>query len=49
MDYCKEIDIDFLSSPYDTEAVDLLEDLGMPVYKIGSGEIDNLEFLEYIA
>lgn len=48
-DYCKEIDIDFFSSPYDKEAVDLLEGIGMPIYKIGAGEIDNLDFLEYVA
>lgn len=48
-DYCKEIGIDFLSAPYDKEAVDLLEQINVPVYKIGSGEIDNLEFLTYVA
>ncbi len=48
-DYCKEIEIDFFSSPYDIEAVDLLEEIGMPVYKLGSGEIDNIEFIEYVA
>lgn len=48
-DYCKEIDIDFFSSPYDIEAVDQLEKIGVPAYKIGSGEIDNLEFLQYVA
>jgi len=49
MAYCQSIGIDFLSSPYDTEAVDLLLDLGAAAYKIGSGEIDNLEFLQYVA
>ena len=48
-DYCKEINIDVFSSPYDTEAVDLLEKLKAPAYKIGSGEIDNLEFLKYVS
>jgi len=48
-EYCRKIGIDFLSSPYDLEAVDLLEELNIPAYKIGSGEIDNLEFLEYVA
>lgn len=47
--YCREIGIDFLSSPYDTHAVDLLEEIGVLAHKVGSGEIDNLEFLEYIA
>jgi N-acetylneuraminate synthase len=48
-DHCREIDIDFFSSPYDTEAVDLLESIHVPAHKIGSGEIDNLDFLRYIA
>lgn len=47
--HCREIGIDFLSSPYDKEAVDFLEKINVPAYKIGSGEIDNLEFLEYVA
>lgn len=48
-DYCKEIGIDFFSSPYDYEAVDLLEDIDVVAHKIGSGEIDNLPFLTYVA
>ncbi len=48
-DFCESIGIDFFSSPYDIDAVDELEKIGVPAYKIGSGEIDNLEFLRYIA
>ncbi len=48
-DYCKEIDIDFFSAPYDVEAVDLLENIGVQAYKLGAGEIDNLEFISYVA
>lgn len=48
-DFCREIGIDFFSAPYDKEAVDLLEKIGVPAHKIGSGEIDNLDFLEYVA
>jgi len=39
-DYCRKIDIDFFSSPYDIEAVNLLEKIGVSAYKIGSGEIE---------
>lgn len=46
--YCAEIGIDFMSSPYDTDAVDLLERIGVTAHKIGSGEVDNLEFLKYV-
>lgn len=48
-DYCHKIGIDFFSSPYDTEAVDLLEKIGVPAHKLGAGEIDNLEFIKYVA
>ena len=48
-DYCNMIGIDFLASPYDYEAVDLLEKIGICAYKIGSGEIDHLPYLEYIS
>ncbi len=48
-EYCRQLGIDFLSSPYDQEAVDLLAQLKVPAYKIGSGEIDNLELLKYTA
>lgn len=47
--YCKQIGIDFSSAPYDYEAVDLLKKFNLPFIKIGSGEIDNLEFLRYVA
>jgi sialic acid synthase SpsE len=39
-DYCKEIGIDFSTSPYDFEAVDLCMELDVPFIKIGSGEIN---------
>lgn len=48
-DYCLKIGIDFSTSPYDFEAVDLCEKLNVPFIKIGSGEITWLEMLEYIA
>lgn len=48
-DYCTSRNIDFLTSPYEFDAIELLEQLDIPTYKIGSGEITNLEFLEYVA
>lgn len=48
-DYCRSIDIIPSSSPYDFEAVDLMESLGTDFYKIGSGEITWHEAIEYIA
>jgi sialic acid synthase SpsE len=39
---CDRVGIDYFSSPYDFEAIDMLDPY-VPVYKIGSGEIDWLE------
>ncbi len=46
--YCKKIGIDFSTSPYDIDAVDLCVKLDLPFIKIGSGEITWLEMLDYI-
>jgi len=46
--YAKSIGIDFMSTPYYHDAVDLLVKLKVPAIKIGSGEITNLEFLQYV-
>lgn len=48
-DYCKKVGIDFSTSPYFKEAVDICADMKVPFIKIGSGEITWLEMLEYIA
>lgn len=47
--YCKEIGAAFASAPYDFAAVDLLNEIGVDFFKIGSGEITWLEMLKYIA
>lgn len=49
MKYCQEIGVVFSSSPYDFEAVDLLNSLGVDFFKIGSGEITWHDMLRYIA
>jgi N,N'-diacetyllegionaminate synthase len=43
--YCRQKDIEFLSTPFDLESVDLLSRLGLEIFKIPSGEITNLPFL----
>ncbi len=47
--HCKERKILFLSTPFSIPAVDRLEKIKMPAYKIGSGELTNIPFLKYIA
>ncbi|MGZ7068574.1 MAG: N-acetylneuraminate synthase, partial [Methanobacterium sp.] len=47
--YAIKKDIIFLSSPFDNESADFLDDLNLPAFKISSGEIDNFPFLEHIA
>ncbi|MFF3100862.1 N-acetylneuraminate synthase [Viridibacillus arvi] len=48
--YCDEIEIEFLSTPFDHDSVDfLIEDLQMQTIKIPSGELTNSPFIHYIA
>ena len=46
--YCKVKDIMFLSSPFDHDSIDLLNELGVKIIKIPSGEITNLPYLRHI-
>ncbi|MBI2030707.1 N-acetylneuraminate synthase family protein, partial [Candidatus Kaiserbacteria bacterium] len=48
-EYCWSIGITPSTAAYDYEAVDLVDDLGIEFYKIGSGDITWLEMVEYIA
>ncbi|WP_348799447.1 N-acetylneuraminate synthase [Flavobacterium adhaerens] len=49
INYCKEINIDFLSTPYNKEDLDFLEKLDVDCYKIASGQLTELPFLRYVA
>jgi len=43
--YCQHKGIQFLSTPFDLESIDLLSRLGLEIFKIPSGEITNLPYL----
>lgn len=48
-DYCDKIGITFLSTPDDFESLEFLLSLGIPVIKVGSGEVTNIPYLREIA
>lgn len=45
--YCDKIGIEFLSTPFDSESADFLNDL-MNVYKISSSDLNNIPFIQQI-
>lgn len=48
-DYCDEVEVKFLSTPFDAPSVDLLMELGVDYMKIPSGELTNLPYLRKVA
>ena len=46
--YCKTKDIQFLSTAFDHDSIELLVEFNMPLFKIPSGEITNLPYLRHI-
>lgn len=49
LNYCKKKDIIFLSTPYDNSSADLLDRIGVPMFKIASTDTNNIPFIEYVA
>lgn len=43
--YCQKKNIIYLSSPFDLDSIDLLNNFGLEIFKIPSGEITNLPYL----
>lgn len=48
-EYSHECGVKFISSPFSIEAIDLLSDIDIDAYKIPSGEITNIPYLEHMA
>jgi N,N'-diacetyllegionaminate synthase len=48
-DYSRDCGIAFLSSPFDAGSADMLAELGVPAFKIASGEITNLDLLRHVS
>ena len=46
--FCKQCNIEFFSTGFDIQSIDLLINLGLKQFKIPSGEITNLPYLRYI-
>lgn len=47
-EYCKNIGIEFLSTPDEEESLEFLVNLGLPLIKVGSGEVTNIHYLRKI-
>ena len=46
--YCRDKGIIFLSTPFDHESIAMLDNLGLEIFKIPSGEITNLPYLREV-
>lgn len=49
MAHCRRSGIEFLSTPFDEESADLLDQMGVRMFKVASGEITNSALLTHIA
>jgi len=47
--YAKELGIVFISTPEGKSCIDLLSELGVPAFKVGSPDMDNFPLLDYLA
>ena len=47
--YAEDLGLIYLSTPFSRKAIDFLDDIGVPAFKIGSGEADNIPFIRHVA
>jgi len=47
--YANDIGLIYISTPFSRSAANFLESIGVPAFKIGSGECDNLPLIKHIA
>jgi N,N'-diacetyllegionaminate synthase len=49
IEHCNQKGIIFLSTPYDEDSADLLDELGVPAFKLASTDTNNLPLLRHVA
>lgn len=49
MRYCDRVGIQYLCTPFCAKAADILDELGVQAFKIGSGEMTNIPMLRHVA
>lgn len=49
LDYCRQKEITFLSSPFDLKSIDFLQELGVELFKVPSGQITDYCYLKKLA
>lgn len=47
--YCNAINIPYLCTPWDNKSVEVLEDIGVPAYKVASADLTNIELIRKLA
>ena len=49
MNYCKQVDIEYLCTPWDNKSVNILESFGVHGYKVASADLTNIFLLEKLS
>ena len=49
IDYCNQVGIEFMSTPFDNNSADMLVEIGMKGFKVASCDLTNIPFIKYLA